>query len=337
MDGLFSFRNQKGNSYLILSLCVLLSGCTGGVQAGSTLQGQVAQGGTINLPAGTIEIDCSGQLAIALSTSLIGAGRDLTILHDTCPTGDTISVNLTNPATVRIEELAIVHDGGNSAVHLVGGDHGYVAIIKRILRLSNVDLSGSTNCLVSDGLNQLFVEKSNLLHCSQDGAQISSFGVTLHDNWFGENGRNGVTFVDSTVIDELGGHQAGFCASCFGNEYWHNKGHGLVYQIITGIADARHIGDYVDSNGDVGMVVHGARDFSFNNGWIGSNRGGGAIVGDATVGTVLVGNTFTVNFGPNLVVTETSGPLRVTGNASSLLQDPCDAKINGTCLDLNKQ
>jgi hypothetical protein len=178
------------------------------------------------------------------------------------------------------------------------------------------------------------VEKSNLLHCSQDGAQIGSFGVTLHDNWFGENGRNGATFVDSSVTDELGQHFAGFCASCFGNAYWHNTAHGLVYN-VTGIADARHVGDYVDSNGDVGMVVHGVRDFTFNSGWIGSNQVGGAVIDDTQIGTDIVENTFTTNFGPNLVVTETSGPLHVSGNVSSLPQNPCDARINGTCIDMN--
>jgi hypothetical protein len=331
---------MKSFKFAMLLLCVVAAGCSGGsigsVQAAATLQQLVAQGGTINLAAGTIEIDCAGQLAIAKSTSIIGAGRDLTILHDTCATGDTVLVDLTNPANVRLEELAIVHDGGASAVHLIGGNHGFTEILHRVLRLSNVELSGATNCLVSDGLNQLFIEKSNLLHCSQDGALISSFGVTLHDNWFGENGRNGVTFVDSAVIDELGEHWAGFCESCSQNNYWHNKGHGLVYN-VTNISDARHIGDVVDSNGDVGMVVHGVRDLTFNDGWFGSNRGGGAIVDDTVIGTVIVGNTFTVNFGPNLVVTETSGPLRISANASSMPQDPCDAKINGTCVDLNKQ
>jgi hypothetical protein len=323
----------------IFVLFFFLVGCAGGhmplVHAASSLQQQVAQGGTITLPAGTITIDCAGQLTIAKSTAIIGAGRDVTILHDTCPTGDTVFVDLTTPANVRLEELSVVHDGGNSAVHLIGGNHGFVEIIHRILRLSNVELSGATNCLVADGLNQLFIEKSNLLHCAQDGAQISSFGVTFHDNWFGENGRNGVTFVDSAVIDEQGTHFAGFCASCFGNEYWHNKGHGLVYQ-VTNVADARHVGEYIDSNGDVGMVVNGVRDFTFNDSWIGTNQGGGAIVGDTVVGTVIAGNTFTNNFGPNLKATQSAGPLRVSGNSSSLLHDPCDGQINGgPCFDLN--
>ena len=329
---------MKSTIFALLFFCI---GCAGGsmfsVQAASTLQQQVAAGGTINLPAGTINIDCAGQLAIGKSTSIIGAGRDLTILHDTCATGDTVSVDLTNPANVRIEELAIVHDGGASAVRLTGGNHGFIPIIKRILRLSNVELSGAANCLMSDGFNQLMIERSNLIHCSNDGAQIASFGVTLHDNWFGENGRNGVTFTDSpgSVTDEFGNHLAGFCSSCSGNEYWHNKSHGLVYQ-VTGVADARHIGEYLDSNGDVGMVINGVRDFAFNSGWIGSNQHGGAIIGDTVIGTAIVGNTFTVNFGPNLVVTQTSGPLHISGNVSSMPQDPCDARINGApCVSLN--
>ena len=82
-------------------------GCIGdrvsSVQAGSSLQQQVSQGGTITLPAGTINIDCSDQFTIAKSTTIIGAGRDLTILHDICPNGDTILVDLTNPANVRLE------------------------------------------------------------------------------------------------------------------------------------------------------------------------------------------------------------------------------------------
>ena len=91
--------------------------------------------------------------------------------------------------------MAIVHDGGNSAVHLIGGDHGYVEILHR-----------------------------------------------------------GVTFLDSSVIDQVGGgHLGGFCSSCFDNEYWDNTGHGLVYQ-ITNIADPRHVGEYIDSNGDVGWL-----------------------------------------------------------------------------------
>jgi hypothetical protein len=319
--------------FILLFLCV---GCAGGhVHAATTLQQQVAAGGAINLPAGTINIDCAGQLTINKSTAIIGAGRDLTILHDTCPTGDTVFVDVTNPANVRLEELTIVHDGGASVVHLIGGHHGEVEIIHRMLRLSSVELSGATNCLVSDGLNQLFIEKSNLLNCSQDGAQIASFGVTLHDSWFGTNGRNGVTFIDSSVVDENGTHFAGFCSSCFGNEFWLNKGHGLVYQ-VTNVADARHVGDYIDSNGDVGMVVNGVRDFTFNDGWIGTNQGGGAIIGDSVVGTVIVGNTFTNNFGPTLRTTQTTGPLRISGNSSSLTHDPCDGQINGgACFDLN--
>lgn len=323
----------------LLALVLLVSGCTTGpiVHAAPTLQQQVAGGGTISLPPGTFTIDCGRQLLINRTTTLIGAGRDQTILHDTCPSGDTITVNLTNPANVRIEELTIIHDGGASVVRLFGGSEGEVPLIRRILRLSSVELTGAMNCLVTDGLNQLFVEKSNILSCTQDGAQIASFGVTLHDNWIGKNGRNGVTFMDGTATDENGIRYSGFCSSCFGNEYWLNKGHGLVYN-VTNVADPRHVGEYVDSNGDVGLLVNGVRDFTFNDSWIGTNQGGGAIVGDTAVGTVITGNTWTNNFGPTLIVTETSGPLRVSGNSSSLTRDPCDLKINGAvCTDLNGQ
>lgn len=321
----------------ILALVLFIPGCSVGpiVHAAPTLQQQVAAGGTITLPPGSFAIDCSLQLTINKTTALIGAGRDQTTLHDTCPSGDTITVDLTNPANVRIEELTIVHDGGNSVVRLLGGNAGEVPIIRRILRVANVELTGSTNCLVSDGLNQLFIEKSNLLNCSQDGAQIASFGVTLHDNWFGKNGRNGVTFLDGTATDENGLQYSGFCSSCFGNEYWLNKGHGLVYN-VTHVADPRHVGEYIDSNGDVGLVVNGVRDFTFNDSWIGTNQGGGAIVGNTQIGTVIVGNTWTNNFGPTLIVTETAGPLRVSGNVSSLTHDPCDLKINGgACTNMN--
>lgn len=322
-------------------LCVLsiILGCGGSIQvaqAASTLQQQVATGGTVMLPAGTITIDCSGQLAISKTTSLIGAGRDLTILHDTCPSGDTIAVDLTNPANVRIEELTINHDGGNSDVRAFGGDQGAVPVLKRTLRINSVELTGATNCLVTDGLNQMFLEKSNILHCLQDGAQIASFSVTMRDNWFGENGRNGVSFVDGTAHDENGVRYSGFCAPCSGNQYWHNKGHGLVYN-VTGISDPRHVQDEIDSNGDVGMVVNGVRVFTFNDSWIGTNQNGGMTVGDTAIGTVIIGNTFTNNFGPNIVVRESSGPLRVTGNTSSAPHDPCDANINGTCVSLNTQ
>jgi hypothetical protein len=47
----------------------------------------------------------------------------------------------------------------------------------------------------------------------------------------------------------------------------------------------------IDSNGDVGMVVNGVRDFTFNDGWIGTNQRGGAIIGDSVIGTVISGNT----------------------------------------------
>ena len=315
-------------AFFAIIIALLVSGCGGDrVQADlpQTLQQQVAVGGTIALPAGTIDVDCSDQVVISKTTTLIGQGRGLTIIKDSCPTGDTFLVDVTKPATISIQNLTIVHStNSGTALRLTGGTLGFEAILDRVLRLSSVDLKSAFNCLVSDGQNLLFVERSYVLGCANDGAQIGSFGVTLRDNWFGQNARNGVTFVG-----------AGFCAACNGNEYWLNRGHGLVYA-VTGIADARHVGEYVDSNGDVGMVVNGVRDFTFNDGWIGSNGNGGAVVGDTVVGTVIVGNTFTNNTGPSLTVTETSGPLRVSGNVSSLRRGPpCDAKINGACVDLN--
>jgi len=319
---------MKYVGFVAIVLTIFVSGCGGDrvhADLTPTLQQQVAVGGVIAVPAGTIDIDCSGQIVISKTTTLIGQGRGLTIINDSCPTGDTFLVDVTKPATVVIENMTIVHStASGTVVRFVGGTLGFEEILGRVLRLSSVDLKSASNCLVSDGQNLLFVEKSYVLQCGNDGAQIGSFGVTLHDNWFGQNGRNGVTFVG-----------AGFCASCNGNEYWLNHGHGLVYA-VTGISDARHVGEYVDSNGDIGMVVNGVRDFTFNDGWIGSNANGGAVIGDTSIGTVLVGNTFTNNVGPSLIVTETTGPLRVTGNVSSLRRGPpCDAKINGSCVDLN--
>lgn len=82
--------------------------------------------------------------------------------------------------------------------------------------------------------------------------------------------------------------------------------------------------------------MSGVRDLTFNDGWIGSNQGGGAIVGDTLLGTVIAGNTFTKNFGPNLRATQVAGPLHISGNVSSLPHNPCDAQINGgQCFDLN--
>jgi len=321
---------MKWMAFSAIIITLVVSGCGGDrvhADITPTLQQQVSVGGTIALPSGTINVDCSGQVVISKTTTLFGQGRGLTIINDTCPTGDTFLVDLTKPATVVIKDLTIVHStNSGTALRLTGGTLGAEAILDRVLRLSSIDLKSAFNCLVSDGQNLLFVEKSYVLGCANDGAQIGSFGVTLRDNWFGENVRNGVTFVG-----------AGFCAACNGNEYWLNHGHGLVYA-VTGIADARHVGDYVDSNDDIGMVVNGVRDFTFNDGWVGSNGNGGAVVGDTVIGTIIVGNTFTNNTGPSLTVTETSGPLRVSGNVSSLKRGPpCDAKINGTCVDLNMQ
>jgi hypothetical protein len=309
--------------YVSLPLSSLILGCSAATVAGSpSLQQQVVAGGIVALPAGTINIDCGSQLTITRSATLVGEGRDLTILNDTCPTGDTVFVDVSQPAVVAIKELTIIHGTGTD-VHLVGGTQCCDAIVRRVLRLESVDLQGANDCLVSEGQNLLFVERSFIHGCADDGAQIGSFGVTFHDNWFGQNGHNGVTFDG-----------AGFCASCTGNEYWLNKAHGLVYA-VTGVADARHVGDYIDSNGDVGLVINGVRDFAFNDGWIGSNQNGGAVIGDTQIGTVLVGNTFTNNSGPSLLLTETSGPFRLTGNVSSLKHVSCDAKVNGVCVDLN--
>jgi hypothetical protein len=326
--------NQSATQVKLLitaSFCALLlfSGCGGRVVSADSqpaLKDLVMAGGTILLPSGTFDINCDGQLVISRATTLSGQGRGITVLNDMCATGDTVFVDLTNPAIVRIENLTIIHAAASgTAVRLAGGTQGEVPIVRRVLKLSSVELGGARDCLVSEGQNLLFVQESIILGCGNDGAQIGSFGVTFHDNWFGKNGRNGVTFVGS-----------GFCAACTGNEYWLNHGHGLVYD-VTGISDPRHVGDYIDSNGDVGLVVSGVRDFTFANGWIGTNQNGGAVIGDTTIGAVVVGNTFTNNFGPNLMVTATSGPLHITGNVSSLPHDPCDASINGApCVSLNK-
>ena len=311
---------------VVSALSALLVGCSVGTVAGSpSLQQQVAAGGVVELPAGTTTIDCGSQLTMKRTTTLIGQGRDVTILNDTCPTGDTIFVDVSQPAVVAIKDLTVIHGTGTGTdIHLTGGTGCCDAIVKRVLRLESVDLQGAGDCLVSDGQNLLFVERSFVHMCAHDGAQIGSFGVTLRDNWIGQNGHNGATFTG-----------AGFCASCAGNEYWLNKAHGLVYA-VSGIADARHVGEYIDSNGDVGLVVNGVRDFTFNSGWIGSNKNGGAIISDTQIGTVIVGNTFTNNSGPSLILTQTRGPLRITGNVSSLKKTTCDAKVNGVCVDLNK-
>jgi len=321
---------MKTIAFSAIMVTLLVSGCgSDQVHAGPspTLQQQVAIGGAIFLPAGTIDLDCSDQVVFSKTTTLTGQGRGITIINDSCPTGDTFMVDVSKPATVVIQDMTIVHSTSSGTVlRLSGGTEGAEAILDRVLRLSSVDMRSAFNCLVTEGQNLLFVERSSILGCANDGARIGSFGVTMRDNWFGRNVHNGVTFVGD-----------GFCAACTGNEYWLNHGHGLVYA-NTGIADARHIGEYIDSNDDIGMVVNGVRDFTFNDGWIGTNANGGAVVGDTLVGTVIVGNTFTNNTGPSLIVTETTGPLRVSGNISSLRRGPpCDAEINGTCVDLNTQ
>lgn len=292
------------------------------VLAAPSLQSEAAAGGTITLPAGTINIDCNSQLTITQNATLIGQGRTLTVLNDTCAAGSTILVNMATPAIVELRNLGIIHSGG-PGVTLTGGTQFGAPFIERVLRLESVDLQGSPNCLQTDGYNLLFVEESYIHGCTNDGAQIASFAVTFHDNWFSLNGHNGVTFTG-----------AGFCAACTGNEYWSNGGHGIDYE-ITGTADARHIGDYIDSNGDVGLVVNGVRDFTFNDGWIGTNQNGGAVINSTQIGTVLVGNIFTNNMGPSLTLTQTVGPFRVSGNVDSLEHVSCNATINGKCVDLN--
>ena len=322
-------------------LLIILAGCGRGtlttVQAASApiLQQQAAAGGIITLSAETIEIGCGQQLTITKPTKIIGVGREGSIIHDSCPTGDTITVDLTNFNSVEIDGVGIVHDGGNSVIRAFGGNQGAAPLNRRTLHIVKSQLSGATNCLVTDGLNLVFVEYSQIINCIQDGARIASFSVTLQDNWIGQNGGNGVSFIDGTATDENGIHYSGFCAPCTGNNFWLNKGHGIVYN-VTGISDPRHIGDEIDSNGDVGLVASGVRDFTFNDGWIGTNQGGGMNVGPTSIGTTINGNTFTNNFGPNLQVNQTStAPLRIQGNTSSLPHNPCDANINGTCTSLN--
>jgi hypothetical protein len=300
----------------------------------TTWKSVVANGGIVALPAGTVDLDCNSQWVITKSTIVAGTGRDVTVIKDSCATGDSILVDVTNPADVQFHNVKI-DSAAQVAIRLKGGVLGYSEVMRRRLTLEKVDVTGAANCIVTDGLNAFTMRDSTILHCKNDGAQISSFGVTLHDNWFGDNGRNGVTFLDSAVIDGDGQRMAGFCASCMGNEFWHNKAHGLVYDISAGIADARHVGDYVDSNGDIGAVISGVRDFSFTSGWVGSNKNGGMTVGPTQLGTVVTGTHFVTNFGINLTATKGSGPLRIQGNASSLQQNPCDASINGVCVSLN--
>ena len=158
--------------------------CSSRVLAGPTLQQEAAAGGIINLPAGTININCSSELTITESATLTGQGRGVTILNDTCPTGNTIFVNLANPAVVEIRDLGITHSGGTD-VQLTGGTQCCDAIVKRVLKLESVNLQGAPNCLQSAGQNLLFVEESFVHACTNDGAQIGSFGVTLHHNWIG--------------------------------------------------------------------------------------------------------------------------------------------------------
>src|SRR5712671_4315148 len=94
-------NSMKITAFLAIILCLLTTGCsTDRVYAGPTptLQQQVAAGGIVSLPAGTIDIDCSGQVVISKTTTLVGQGRGLTVINDSCATGDTFLVDVTNPA-----------------------------------------------------------------------------------------------------------------------------------------------------------------------------------------------------------------------------------------------
>src|SRR5215469_1820329 len=313
----------------VLAFALLDAGCSGNmvptvVAAPSSIKSQLEAGGVVKLPPGTVEMGCSDEAVITKSTKIIGAGRNETILHDTCPSGTaTLLVDVTNTITVRIEDLQINHVGG-PAIQLTGGvsvptgaPPEYLPMLDHELSVASVKLTGSTDCLVTEGFNLFLIERSIVKECGHDGARIGSFGVNLHDNWFAHNSHNGVTFID-----------AGFCGSCTGNEYFLNGAHGLEYASGPGIADPRHIGDFVDSNADVGLVVNGTRDLAFNSGWIGNNQVGGAIVSNAgIIGLTMVGTDFANNFGTNLAVTG-NGPQRITANRASLNQyTGCDALI----------
>lgn len=327
-------------AFLRLLALTLFIGCSGNmaptVHAGtSTLKQQLEAGGNVDLGAGIITVSCADEAVITKSTHIRGAGRNDTILQDNCSSGaPTIGVDLTHPITVAIEDLQINHVGGPD-VKLSGGASNpgavladYVPMLDHELRLMSLKLTGTSSdaCLVTDGLNLLFVEHTIIARCSHDGAQIGSFGVNLHDNWFAQNGHNGVTFV--------GG---GFCGSCTGNEYFFNAANGLEYA-NTATADPRHVGDFADSNGGFGVMVNGVRDFAFNAGWIGNNQAGGASIGNTGIlGTSLVGTTFANDFATDLTVTTKTGPLRTTGTYSAFPQyTGCNALIAGSCADLNQ-
>lgn len=324
---------------LLMPLLLVIAGCGGSlvpiVHAGiSPIKAELEAGGTINLPAGVVNMTCADEAVITKSSKIIGAGRNETILNDSCTNSTaTIAVNLTNPITVQIEDLQINHVGGPD-IQSSGGVSNpgaviadYVPMLDHELRIVSVKMTGSaaTACLVTDGLNLFFLERSIIVKCSNDGAQIGSFGVNMHDNWFAQNGRNGVTFVGS-----------GFCGTCSGNEYFFNTGNGVEYA-VTGASDPRHVADFADSNQGFGVVVNGVRDFSWNAGWIGNNTLGGVNIADTgSMGTSIVGTTFANDFGTDLIVTKINGPLHVKAYNAMPQYTGCNALIAQVCTDLNK-
>src|SRR5207302_10609825 len=107
---------MKVIAFVAAILALLVSGCgTDRVQAEPllSLQQQISVGGTVALPAGTFEIDCSSQVVISKTTAVFGQGRGITIINDSCPSGDTFLVDLTKPATVAIQNLTIIHASGS--------------------------------------------------------------------------------------------------------------------------------------------------------------------------------------------------------------------------------
>ncbi len=106
----------------LLSISLCSCGTSRTVLAAASLQSQFAAGGNISLPAGTIEIGCGAQLTITKTAKVVGAGRNQTILKDTCATGDTLTVDLTSPITVTIEDMQISHvTSSGTALRAKGG------------------------------------------------------------------------------------------------------------------------------------------------------------------------------------------------------------------------
>jgi hypothetical protein len=325
---------------IIAVLAISLAGCGRNliptVHAGaSTIKSQLEAGGLVNLAPGTYTMGCADEALITKSSHIVGNSRNDTVLLDTCTNGSpTLSVDLTNSITVTIESIQINHVGG-AGIALHGGVYNpggvlvdYLPMLDHELRIVSAKLTGggSTPCLTTEGLNLFFMERSIVVGCGGDGAEIGSFGVNLTNNWFAHNGHNGVTFVG-----------AGFCGTCIGNQYFYNAGNGVEYA-NTATADPRHVADFADSNGGFGLVVNGVRDFGWNAGWIGNNTAGGALVGSTgLMGTSIVGTTFANNFGTDLKVNTQAGPLRTTGSYSANPQfSGCNALIAGACVNLNQ-